>query len=243
MQRVGDRAAEEAPGVAVDDVQRRDGVIHRRIALHEEVDVQHEHLFLLRLAGLVVDLAQHSRAAFDVALCAAGHGRRDILLVFEESALLRVVVAHQAEIARLDQLAPLRILQAQLRLAEGVDIPQADTREIRGLICLNERGEDAVEPLGEFLPAGIAVRRKGNKALGQADLPLAVGGDELIVVDRPLRRQLSARLLRRELLDLLRILRVFAADGILKRIRLLRLDFQNVRKPELANDLDQLIFS
>ena len=53
---------------------------------------------------------------------------------------------------------------------------------------------------------------------------------------------LSARLLRRELLDLLRILRVFAADGILKRIRLLRLDFQNVRKPELANDLDQLIF-
>ena len=72
---------------------------------------------------------------------------------------------------------------------------------------------------------------------------MAVGGDELIIVDGPLRLELSADRLGRKLLDLLGILRIFAADGVLKGVGLLRLDLQNIGKAKLADDLQQHISS
>jgi len=110
-----------------------------------------------------------------------------------------------------------------------------------GGIDADEFGENKVEPLGELLPARIAVGRKGDEILREADLPLAVRRDELVIVDRALRHHFPVHILRRKLFDVLLIAGIFSADGILKLERLLRLDLQNVGKPKLADHLDELV--
>ena len=94
----------------------------------------------------------------------------------------------------------------------------------------------------DFLRLLESIRFPAMDAAGQADFPLPVGGDKLIVVGRSLRCELAVFLLRRQLLDLLLILRIVGADGILKLKRLFCLDFQNVGKTQLADNLQQLIF-
>ena len=210
------------------------------LAVHVEIEVEHEHALLRRLAGAVVDLAQQARAGFDVGLRAAGHLHGRGQLVLHKRLLLRVLIAHQAQKARRDELLPEAVLQSERRSAEGVDIPQTHAGEPRGMICLDKYRENAVEPLGKFLPAGIAVGRKGDKALGETDFPLPLGRDELIVVDRSLRDGLAVHHLRRQLLDLLFILRIFPADAVLKRGRLACVDGQDLREAELTDHLDQL---
>lgn len=69
---VGDGGAEEAACVVVDDVQGGGRMVQFDLAVHVEIEVEHEHALLRRLAGAVVDLAQQARAGFDVGLRATG---------------------------------------------------------------------------------------------------------------------------------------------------------------------------
>ena len=84
------------------------------------------------------------------------------------------------------------------------------------------------------------MRGEGDEALRQADLPLAVLGDELIVVDRALWDGLAIHDLRGQLLHLFLILRIFAADAILKFRGVGGLNLQDIGKAQLADDLEQL---
>ena len=110
------------------------------------------------------------------------------------------------------------------------------------MIRLNERGQHAVEPLGKFLPPGIAVGGKRDKALRQTDLPLPFGGDELVVAGRALRHGLAVYHLRRQLLELFFVLRIDLADPLLKVGGSVGLDLQDLGEAQLADDLDQLAF-
>lgn len=236
VQGVGDRAAEDAVGVGVDDVEAGGGVAHFDVAVHVHVDVQHERRLVHRLAGLVVDLVQDAGAALDAAAGAAGQGKIHGLVHLAEGALGDILVGHQAQEAGLDQVPPGDVLQLQALAVEGVDVAQTDAVEAGGLVHAEQVGDDAVQPLGEVLPGGIAVGGQGDEAAGEVDLPAAIQGDELVVLHRFLRRVgLGGRTLL-----LHRVVGIVPADQLLELIGGLVFDLQDRGEAELADHLEQL---
>ena len=223
----------------MDNVERARDLPEGHFAVKEHVEVQHEDLLFVDLTGAVVDFSQKPGTALDVCLRAAGHCDGHQLLAFDEHLPPRVFVCHQPQITRRNQLMPRRLGKPQRSFVDRVHVPKPNARKIRGLIDFDERGKHNVQPLGKLLPAGVARGGQGDEALCQTDLPAAVGGNELVIVDRPLLDHLPARVLGRQLLNAFGILGIDLPDGVLEIGRLMRLDFQNIGKPQLADDLNE----
>ena len=223
-------------------VERAGGVLHLHLAGHEKILI--EDIFDL----LVLHAAALDQTGTDVQLQPASAGQRHLHILRSalEGALAHVVLAQQAQIGRLEQRGEGHVFHLQRPAGEDVDIAQADAFKIRRMVDLDKVRQHLVQPAGEVLPAGIGRCRQRHEAVGQIDLPAAVGTHKLKIDHIGLRLRTHAlrrlRQLGRLLFHVAGIAGIVFPDPLLKIRGLRCADAQNGRKAKLADHLRKLRF-
>ena len=157
---------------------------HARVDLtgHAQVHVEDE-LDLRILGGVGGLLFDHAGAGVDLGPAGAVQQQLHIHGALGRPVLVHILLRQDPQIGRGDQVTPGLPLQVQGLPGEDVHIPQADALEEGGLVDTDELGQGEVQLLAEVLPPGVGHSGQGDEVLGQIQLPLAVGGDKVVVCD------------------------------------------------------------
>ena len=183
VEAVGDGALEDGGGVSVEGLQAGGGHTGVDLAGHAQVHVEDE--LDLRVPGGVGGLGlDHAGAGVDFGPAGAVQQQLHVHGALGGPALVRVLLRQRAQVGGGDQIPPRLPLQVQDLAGEDVHIPQADALKEGGLVDADELGQGQIQLLAEGLPAGVGHGGQGDEILGQIQLPLAVGGDEVVVGHR-----------------------------------------------------------
>ena len=211
------------------------------LAAHVEVHVQDE--LDLRVLGGVGDVAlDQAGAGVDLGPAGAVQAQLHIHGALLGPALVYVLLRQHPQVGRGHQLPPGLFLQVQGLPGEDVHVPQADALEEGGLVDADELGQGQVKAMAELLPAGIGHGGQGDEVLGEVQLPLVVGREEVVVGDRRGLLQMGVGGAKAGDLGSRAVLPggvagEQGADGVLERRGLPGSDGQNGGEAELANHL------
>ena len=188
---VGDGPLEDGRGMAVKGLQPGGGHAGVDLPAHEQVQVQDElHLRVLGSVGHV--LLDHAGAGVDLGPAGAVQGQLHVHGALPGGALVHVLLGQHPQIGGGDQLPPGLPLQLQGLPGEDVHVPQADALKEGGLVDPDKVDQGQVELFPEALPAGVGHGGQGDEIAGQVQLPVAIGGDEVVIDHRLLGLHLCA---------------------------------------------------
>ena len=162
MEGIRDGTPENGEGLTVQGLQSPGGEVHRNLSGHKQIHVENELNFLVCLSVLL----HQTGSSVDLRPAAAPDSKFSVHAAAGHGGFLDILLGQRAQITGRNQLRKGSPLQPQVEPGDEIQVPQADTLEISGLIDPDKGSQGLVQLLGKLLPAHIVCAAQGNKFAG-----------------------------------------------------------------------------